>query len=460
MMMWGEQCCSKYFACGAVLTALFICTFYVFLTPPNQVWLAPPIARLTPEFDNVQSKCSVILEKNGSNIPRENRVCSLRNFQVAMDTNGYFPDHGRWQFPSNGFPQLSYIPDYCYFDRDTPLSISKCFSERRWRRILTMGDSIGKRHSVALVSTLRVYGYECKLLRAERIQPLVGDGHPPDVNYFLKIFPDIRLKTKPRSCGTCGGRLTRCINGNSTVEIEHLGLTHLEDRSLQLPPAYTTTLQFYFKNDIYSHSFPLTTSRSKYKERLPWLSRDLREIIKQKNKWFKKCKRNPTVFNKETYHSMENDVMRLMRSKEKEYYHELFERFKKDSKRSWSIIRELVRSKSTSSASDKFNINDACEDRHENCGANPGWPYYWCDRDYVRDNCPVLCGLCEAGTSECKQTTTPSTETQATTTKIQATTNAKISTQKGIHFETPTQKEVSSQSPQQSTTSPASTPIY
>ncbi|ELT95996.1 hypothetical protein CAPTEDRAFT_223246 [Capitella teleta] len=74
--------------------------------------------------------------------------------------------------------------------------------------------------------------------------------------------------------------------------------------------------------------------------------------------------------------------------------------------------------------------SDACEDRHENCGANPGWPYYWCDRDYVRDNCPVLCGLCEAGTSECKQTTTPSTETQATTTKIQATTNAKISTQK------------------------------
>jgi hypothetical protein len=82
-------------------------------------------------------------------------------------------------------------------------------------------------------------------------------------------------------------------------------------------------------SDIYSHSFPLTTSRSKYKERLPWLSRDLREIIKQKNKWFKKCKRNPTVFNKETYRSMKNDVMRLMRSKEKEYYHELFERFKK-----------------------------------------------------------------------------------------------------------------------------------
>ncbi|ELT95994.1 hypothetical protein CAPTEDRAFT_199025 [Capitella teleta] len=247
MTMWREQCCSKYFACGAVPTALFICTFYVFLTPPNQVWLAPPIARLTPEFDNVQSKCSVILEKNGSDIPRENRVCSLRNFQVAMDTNGYFPDHGRWQLPNNGFPQLSYIPDYCYFDRDTPLSISKCFSERRWRRILTMGDSIGKRHSIALVSTLQVYGYECKLMRAERFQPLVADGYPPDVNYFLKIFPDIRLKTKPRSCRTCGGRLTRCINGNSTVEIEHLGLAHLEDRSLQLPPAYTTTLQFYFK---------------------------------------------------------------------------------------------------------------------------------------------------------------------------------------------------------------------
>ncbi|XP_071492386.1 uncharacterized protein [Diadema antillarum] len=37
-----------------------------------------------------------------------------------------------------------------------------------------------------------------------------------------------------------------------------------------------------------------------------------------------------------------------------------------------------------------------CEDTHENCGANPGWPTSWCTSDYqfVLNNCPLMCSLC------------------------------------------------------------------
>ncbi|XP_071799609.1 uncharacterized protein [Asterias amurensis] len=42
------------------------------------------------------------------------------------------------------------------------------------------------------------------------------------------------------------------------------------------------------------------------------------------------------------------------------------------------------------------NCEKVCEDTHEYCGANPGWPKSWCDADhsYVLTNCPAMCDLC------------------------------------------------------------------
>ncbi|XP_033114065.1 cysteine-rich venom protein-like [Anneissia japonica] len=37
-----------------------------------------------------------------------------------------------------------------------------------------------------------------------------------------------------------------------------------------------------------------------------------------------------------------------------------------------------------------------CGNYDDRCGANPGWPVFWCDADhqYVLDGCPLMCGLC------------------------------------------------------------------
>ncbi|XP_071818974.1 cysteine-rich secretory protein 2-like isoform X2 [Apostichopus japonicus] len=41
-----------------------------------------------------------------------------------------------------------------------------------------------------------------------------------------------------------------------------------------------------------------------------------------------------------------------------------------------------------------------CRDTNEKCGANPGWPSLWCKDErfgFVKENCPAMCGVCEAG---------------------------------------------------------------
>ena len=47
-------------------------------------------------------------------------------------------------------------------------------------------------------------------------------------------------------------------------------------------------------------------------------------------------------------------------------------------------------------------FTEVCEDMHENCGANPGWPRHWCNHadfgNHIRQQCPAMCGLCTAGT--------------------------------------------------------------
>ena len=109
--------------------------------------------------------------------------------------------------------------------------------------------------------------------------------------------------------------------------------------------------------DAYSESFPLIESRSRYLNRLPWLSSELRRCIALKNKLYRRFRQNPTIVNKSAYTECKRNLRRAMRTAEKEHYHELFERYKKDSKRTWSIIREVIKGKSVHSVPEEFEID-------------------------------------------------------------------------------------------------------
>ncbi|ELU06416.1 hypothetical protein CAPTEDRAFT_198401 [Capitella teleta] len=176
-----------------------------------------------------------------SNAAIEDGLCSLRNFRKTMLASGYFPGNGHWQLPGNGSSGLNFTPDYCYPKIHTSSPLSQCFAKRRWKRVLTMGDSIGRRHYLALVNVLKDNEYNCRLLRAELDKPKL------DVSYYRKKLPRINLKATTRPCYTCGGRFTRCTKDESIVELEHLPLPYLTDEAISLPPEFRTTLDFYFR---------------------------------------------------------------------------------------------------------------------------------------------------------------------------------------------------------------------
>jgi len=50
-----------------------------------------------------------------------------------------------------------------------------------------------------------------------------------------------------------------------------------------------------------------------------------------------------------------------------------------------------------------FGITDVCEDTHEWCGANPGWPPSSCNHadwgSQIQQHCPAMCSICTAGIS-------------------------------------------------------------
>ena len=108
----------------------------------------------------------------------------------------------------------------------------------------------------------------------------------------------------------------------------------------------------------YDACFPWFTPRSVYKERKPWLSVGLRNAIKRKNKLYRKSIRNPTLTNKENYKQYRNTLKSLLKTAEKEHYSTLMNCYKKDLKKSWKIIKEVLNKNTPFTDNEIFQIDD------------------------------------------------------------------------------------------------------
>ena len=107
----------------------------------------------------------------------------------------------------------------------------------------------------------------------------------------------------------------------------------------------------------YTNCFPVVECQSRYLNRLPWLSCELRRAIANKNKLYRKLRRCPTITNKRAYAECKQNLMREMRVAERGHYHELFERYIKDSKKTWSVIKEVIKGESVHSLPEEFEVN-------------------------------------------------------------------------------------------------------
>ena len=81
-------------------------------------------------------------------------------------------------------------------------------------------------------------------------------------------------------------------------------------------------------------SFPLEKTKIRYKNRNPWITKELKCDIKIRDKLYKLKKRSPTPENIKIYKIYKNTNLSNETKAERDYYHELFEILKNDVKNS------------------------------------------------------------------------------------------------------------------------------
>lgn len=110
--------------------------------------------------------------------------------------------------------------------------------------------------------------------------------------------------------------------------------------------------------DAFERSFPYRSIKLGYKNRKSWLTHALKVSIKHKNRLYFMSKKYPTLENSENYKQYKKILNKLLKETEKQHYDNLFSANKKNIKKSWSVIKEIINKKSSNSQPDKLEVNN------------------------------------------------------------------------------------------------------
>ena len=186
--------------------------------------------------------------------------CSLEVFKKYIANNNFFPDRGRWSIVGNG--TRLYEPDLCTFQwKISPTYIRQCLKDRKYTKILLLGDSNGRRYFDAFRRLLTQEGagrYVCKKVKEEARKTKM-----PDVSYFLKGtgIKAADVVSHSRDCFTCNSMKVNCHGlGKAqqprlTLEIvtmEHLVDTEITTVRSVLPCSYANVS---INNCSYSNTY-------------------------------------------------------------------------------------------------------------------------------------------------------------------------------------------------------------
>ena len=94
--------------------------------------------------------------------------------------------------------------------------------------------------------------------------------------------------------------------------------------------------------NIFKQSFPIESIKINYKNRNPWINKNLKNVIKIRDKLYLLSKQIPTQSNKDNYKKYKNMNLSNQRNAERNYYKEQFDLHKTDLKRSWNIIKSII----------------------------------------------------------------------------------------------------------------------
>ena len=83
--------------------------------------------------------------------------------------------------------------------------------------------------------------------------------------------------------------------------------------------------------------------KAKTKSNLPWLTKDLIKMINEKRRLYKQYIRKGTTLNKTKYKTLNNKLNKLLRSAKRNYYSNLLEKEKKNTKNTWKILNNVLK---------------------------------------------------------------------------------------------------------------------
>ena len=109
----------------------------------------------------------------------------------------------------------------------------------------------------------------------------------------------------------------------------------------------------------YEKCFPTTKVSFSYYNRKPWLSVGLRNSIKTKNKLYCPFRRLPTTYSKVIYKQYRQNLNKLLRKAERNYYDFILKQNQNNIKMSWQIIKQVInKNKYKSMTCDKLLVDN------------------------------------------------------------------------------------------------------
>ena len=96
---------------------------------------------------------------------------------------------------------------------------------------------------------------------------------------------------------------------------------------------------------IYDRSFPLTRVKTRYRNRLPWLTEGLKNSIKVKNKLCHTSVKHSTSYNISKYKYYKNKLSSILKKEEKMYYQSEIISNKNNLSKVWAIIKQVINRK-------------------------------------------------------------------------------------------------------------------
>ena len=128
--------------------------------------------------------------------------------------------------------------------------------------------------------------------------------------------------------------------------------------------AYYSLMNDYVK--MYNSSFPIKSFKLGYKTRKTWLSEGMKKSIKNKNRLYRRQKTSGNPEHELAYKSYRNKLNSLLLTAEKNHYENLMDQHKNNLKKTWSILKEVINKRKSSSSCSRFLINNVITTNKEN----------------------------------------------------------------------------------------------